>query len=139
MVVVVYNSWLPVPNESAATMDGGIAYEVTDQNFEDLMDCSDDKVVMVNFWSDACPPSLQHATIMDEAAQRLNGRLLVGNVNLDEQSELGLELGIRRIPTLLFFKEGQAIRRAIGVHTRQMIFYEIEAAMELDKDASREF
>jgi thioredoxin 1 len=74
-----------------------------------------DKPVVVDFWATWCGPCKMLAPILSEAATALDGKAIVGKVNVDEQMDLAIEYKIEVIPTLLFFKDGQLVKKSVGV------------------------
>ena len=70
--------------------------------------------VLVDFWAEWCGPCKMIAPILDELAEEKNGKLKVGKVNVDENQDLASKFGIRAIPTLLLFKDGQVKETMVG-------------------------
>jgi thioredoxin 1 len=70
--------------------------------------------VLVDFWAEWCMPCRMIAPSVDQLAETYKGRLKVGKVNVDEQSDLAAQFGIISIPTLLVFKGGQMVRQKVG-------------------------
>lgn len=83
--------------------------------------------ILVDFWATWCGPCRMLAPVIDELAQAYDGRLIVGKVNVDEQTDLARAFGIESIPTLLLFRDGEVVRRVVGYHT----LAELEAMLEL--------
>lgn len=89
-----------------------MALEVTDSNIQDLL--SDGKPLVVDFWAPWCGPCKLMLPIVDELAAELEGKVLVGKLNVDENPDTCEEYGIMNIPTMLFFKNGELVNRHIG-------------------------
>ncbi len=70
--------------------------------------------VLVDFWADWCAPCRMVAPVVDEIARSHQGRLLVTKVDTDRAPELTARLGIRGIPTLVFFRDGNEVGRSVG-------------------------
>jgi len=75
--------------------------------------------VLVDFWGEWCPPCRALAPILDELAAEYDGRVKIGKVNTEEQPSLAAEYGIKAIPTLLFFSQGQVADQVVGMHSKR--------------------
>lgn len=89
-----------------------MALEITDSNWESLI--AGDKPVIMDFWAEWCGPCRMIAPIVDEIAQEFEGKVLVGKVDIDNNSKVTLNFGIKNIPTLLFFKGGELVDKHVG-------------------------
>lgn len=94
--------------------------KLTEQNFEDEV-LNSDKPVLVDFWATWCGPCKMLAPVIEEVADEFSATLKVGKVNVDEEPALALKYGIVSIPTVIKFKNGNAIETAIGYRTKQEI------------------
>ncbi len=103
-----------------------MALEFTDANFEELVKKSD-KPVLVDFWAEWCGPCKMIGPVVEELAKDYDGRALVGKVNVDENPGISMEFGIRSIPTLLYFKNGQIVDRHVGVAGKDVLGKKLEA------------
>lgn len=95
-------------------------FVATDQNFEEEVINSDVPVV-VDFWAAWCVPCKMIAPTLDELAQEYAGKAKVGKLNVDENREIAGKYGIRGIPSLLLFKDGEIKDQMVGVHSKQEI------------------
>ncbi|MCL4785515.1 MAG: thioredoxin [Verrucomicrobia bacterium] len=75
--------------------------------------------VLVDFWAEWCGPCKMIAPVLDELADEYVGRAKVGKVNIDEQQGLAAEYGVRAIPTLLVFKQGQVADQLVGARSKR--------------------
>ena len=75
--------------------------------------------VVVDFWGESCPPCRMLAPILDELAVEYNGKLKVAKVNVEQHPPLAGQYGIRAIPTLLIFKQGQVVDQVIGLKSKK--------------------
>jgi thioredoxin 1 len=110
---------------------------VSEKTFEERVLASKHPVV-IDFWADWCAPCHRVAPVLDEIAERYEGRAVVAKVNVDEEPELARRHGIRSIPTFLFVRGGEVVDRAAGVLTRQRLDARLEALLSaLDHEAPR--
>ncbi len=75
--------------------------------------------VLVDFWAEWCGPCKMVAPILDELAGEYDGRVKIGKVNVDDSQNLATEYGIRAIPTLLLFKDGQVADQIVGLRSKR--------------------
>jgi thioredoxin 1 len=75
--------------------------------------------VLVDFWAEWCGPCKMLAPVLDELAQEYDGRVRIGKVNIDEHQGLAAQYGIRSIPTLLLFKQGQVADQIVGLRSKR--------------------
>ena len=86
--------------------------------------------VLVDFWATWCAPCRMIAPIIEALAEEFQGRIKVGKVNVDENSQLAIKYGIRAIPTLLLFKEGKVVEQMVGVQPKDTIKNIIEKHLD---------
>lgn len=77
--------------------------------------------VLVDFWATWCGPCKMIAPIVKEIADEYDGKILVGKVNIDEEPDLTMQYNVSSIPTLMVFKNGQLVNRAVGYREKDEI------------------
>ena len=87
--------------------------EITDANFQDII--NSDKPVLVDFWAEWCGPCLMLGPTVEELAEEMEGKAIIGKLNVDHNPNTAAQFGIRSIPTLLVFKDGEMIGKQVGV------------------------
>jgi thioredoxin 1 len=95
-------------------------FVATDQNFEEEVLKSSIPVV-IDFWAAWCVPCKMIAPTLDELAQEFSGKAKIGKLNVDENRETAGKYGVRGIPSLLLFKDGEIKDQMVGVHSKQEI------------------
>ena len=85
---------------------------ITDANFAEIINT--DQPVLIDFWATWCGPCRALAPVVEELAHEFAGKAVVGKCNVDDCDDLPMTFGIRSIPTLLFFKNGQLVDKLVG-------------------------
>ena len=84
-----------------------------------------DKLVLVDFWADWCPPCHMLSPILDEIADEHADRLTVVKVDADENPELSRDYGVMGLPTMALFSGGELVRTIVGARPKAMILHEL--------------
>src|SRR2546423_8111027 len=100
-------------NEKFKLKNKIMALEITDANFDELV-LKSDKPVLIDFWAEWCGPCRMVGPIVEEISKEYEGKAIVGKVNVDHNPNISMEFGIRNIPTILFFKNGQVVDKQVG-------------------------
>ena len=86
--------------------------QITNENFESLKNGS--LPLVVDFWATWCGPCRMVAPIIEKLAGKYDGKIVVGKCDVEENDDLAGEFGIRNIPTILFFKNGEVVDKIVG-------------------------
>ena len=105
-----------------------MALELTDNNFE-VEALGSDKPVMVDFWAEWCGPCRMVGPIVEEVATEYSEKAVVGKLNVDHNPAVAQKYGIRSIPTILFFKNGEVVDRQVGAVPKAALVKKLEAHM----------
>ena len=105
-----------------------MALEITDLTFEEIV-LKSDKPVMVDFWAEWCGPCRMVGPIIDEISTDFEGKAVVGKLDVDSNQEFAAKYGVRNIPTVLVFKNGEVVGRQVGVAPKAKYAEELNAAM----------
>ena len=90
--------------------------KITNENFEELK--NGELPLVVDFWATWCGPCRMLSPIIAELAEEYEGKLVVGKCDVEENEDLALEFGIRNIPTILFFKNGEMVDKMVGAQSK---------------------
>jgi thioredoxin 1 len=105
----------------------GKAIEITDANFDQVI--ASDQPVLIDFWADWCAPCKMIAPVVEELAGDFQGKAVVGKLDVQENSVIPSRYGIRNIPTLLVFKNGQLVDKQVGVVPKTVLAQKLTNAM----------
>ena len=104
-----------------------MALEITDSNFQEIL--AEGKPVVMDFWAPWCGPCKMVGPIIDELATEYEGKVIIGKSDVDENGDVAAEYGIRNIPTVLFFKNGELVDKQVGSAPKSAYVAKIEAIL----------
>lgn len=105
-----------------------MALEVTDSNFDEIV-VNSDVPVIVDFWAVWCGPCRMVGPIVEEIGVEYAGKAKVAKLDVDNNNATAAKFGIRNIPTLLFFKNGQVVDKQVGAVPKQVLVNKLEALL----------
>lgn len=100
--------------------------EVTDANFEEVV-LKSDKPVLVDFWAEWCGPCRMVAPVVKELAEEYGGKAVITKMDVDSNPATSVKFGIRNIPTILFFKNGEIIDKQVGAVPKTILASKLDA------------
>lgn len=100
--------------------------EIGDNN---MVETIQQGVTLVDFWAPWCGPCRMQGPILEQVAAKVAGRATIAKVNVDEARQTAINHGIRSIPTLIVFKDGQPVQQFVGVQSEQQLLAAIDLAL----------
>jgi len=104
-----------------------MALELNDGNIKEIINGG--KPVVIDFWAEWCGPCRMVGPVVEELAKEYDGKVVIGKMNVDENDVTPNEYGIRNIPTILFFKNGQLVDKQIGAIQKSVLAAKVEALL----------
>ena len=102
---------------------------ITDADFtEQVINAS--QPVLIDYWAEWCAPCKMIAPALEELSQTMQDKLTVGKVNIDENPEAPTKYGVRGIPTLMLFKDGEVLATKVGAMSKQQIMQWVESSLQ---------
>jgi thioredoxin 1 len=104
------------------------AVEITDANFEELIKNSD-KPILIDFWAEWCGPCKMLTPVIEELALEYKGKAIIGKLDVDSNPNTSAMFGVRSIPTLLVFKNGEVVDKQVGVVPKNILAQKLDAIL----------
>ena len=101
--------------------------QITNENFEELKNGA--LPLVVDFWATWCGPCKMIAPVVAKLAEEYDGKVVVAKCDVEECEDVAVELGIRNVPTILFFKGGEQVDKLVGAVNKAKIQEKIEAML----------
>ena len=101
--------------------------ELNDNNYNEVLDSQ--KPVLVDFWAEWCGPCKLIGPVVEELAKEYDGKAVIAKVDVDSNPVISAKYGIRSIPTLLFFKNGEIVDKQIGAVPKSILAKKLEAQL----------
>lgn len=103
-----------------------MALEFTDANFQTVV-LDSDKLTVVDFWAEWCPPCRAIAPIIEELSTQYSGKINVGKINVDHNPNISITYGITAIPVILYIKDGKVVDKQVGAAPKAVFERKIQA------------
>ena len=100
---------------------------ITSENFSSLK--NGNLPLVVDFWATWCGPCRMVGPVVSELAKEYDGKITVGKCDVEEYEDLAVEFGIRNIPTILFFKNGQVVDKLVGAQPKAKLQEKFDALL----------
>jgi thioredoxin 1 len=105
-----------------------MAQAITDANFDEIV-LKADKPVLLDFWAEWCGPCRMIGPFVEQISEEFEGKAIVGKVDVDSNPGIASRFGIRNIPTILFFKNGEVADKQVGAVPKNALVAKLEALL----------
>ncbi len=105
-----------------------MALEVDDKNFDEIV-LNSDKPVIVDFWAEWCAPCRMIVPILEDISQEYPGKVVIAKCDVDNSPQVTTKYGIRNIPTVLFFKDGDVADKQVGAVPKDNFITKLNALL----------
>ncbi|MFP4060980.1 MAG: thioredoxin [Bacteroidales bacterium] len=102
--------------------------DVTDATFEELV-LKSDKPVIVDFWAEWCGPCRIIGPLLAEIGEEYKDKAIVAKIDVDSNAEIAEKYGIRNIPTVLYFKDGEVVDKQVGAVPKSNLSSKLDAIL----------
>lgn len=96
-----------------------MALAITSSNLDEVLNSG--KPVVIDFWAEWCGPCRMFSPIVDEVAEEYSDKVQVCKLNVDEAQDIASRYGVQSIPTLILFKEGEAVSQIVGAQSKEAV------------------
>lgn len=100
---------------------------ITSENFESLK--NGNLPLVVDLWAPWCGPCRMVGPVISELASQYDGKVVIGKCNVDDEEDIAAELGVRSIPTILFYKNGEVVDKFVGAAPKAVLEVKIKALL----------
>ena len=100
---------------------------ITSENFESLK--NGNLPLVVDLWAPWCGPCRMVGHVISELAAQYDGKVVIGKCNVDDEEDIAAELGVRSIPTILFYKNGEVVDKFVGAAPKAVLEEKIKALL----------
>ena len=104
--------------------------QIKDADFQQsVIESSNNHPVLVDFWAEWCGPCRMLGPIIEELSSDYDGKAIIGKVDVDSNQQFAAQYGVRNIPTVLIFKDGELVNRQVGVSQKNVYSEYIDALL----------
>lgn len=114
-LIMLFRNQLKILNN---TKESHKINELTDQNFNNKIK---EGISLVDFWASWCAPCKMMVPVLNELSEEMDGKVMIGKINVEEQKATAAKFGVRSIPTMIIFRNGREIKRFTGVKTKDYL------------------
>jgi len=104
----------------------GKVLDLTDRDFDETIRSG---VTLVDFWAPWCAPCMMQGPIVEQVAEKVDGKATVAKLNVDEGQQAAGRYGVRAIPTIIVFRDGESVQQLVGVQSEDQLVAAIDKAL----------